>query len=143
MQDVIHGGLSLGQILRRRQEYVVAASLEQPTMTDTPRLVSAQVYLAWWEAVSERLAQNPSDKGTSILLWQLDAIGRSSDATRLVAMRHETGAGSLRYMLASYPDERFDWEHGAVDFARTAFLTVDPDLLIHDLVKITGIPERG
>ena len=46
-------------------------------------------------------------------------------------------------MLASYPNEQFDWENGAVDFARTAFLTVDPDLLIHDLVKITGIRERG
>ncbi len=112
-------------------------------MTDTPRLVPARVYLAWWEAVSERLAQHPLDKGTSILLWQLDAIGRSSDATRLVAMRNEAGPGSLRYMLASYPNEQFDWENGAVDFARTAFLTVDPDLLIHDLVKITGIPERG
>lgn len=120
-----------------------AASLEQHTMTDTHRLVSAKIYLAWWEAVSERLARNPSDKGVSILLWQLDAIGRSSDATRLVAMRNETGTGSLRYMLASYPDERFDWENGAVDFARTAFLTVNPELLIHDLVKITGIPERG
>lgn len=112
-------------------------------MTDTPRLVPARVYLAWWEAVSERLAQHPLDKGTSILLWQLDAIGRSSDATRLVAMRNEAGTGSLRYMLASYPNEQFDWENGAVDFARTAFLTVDPDLLIHDLVKITGIRERG
>ena len=112
-------------------------------MTDTPRLVSAKVYLAWWEAVSERLARHPFDKGTSILLWQLDAIGRSSDATRLVAMRNDTGTASLRYMLASFPDEQFDWENGTVDFARTAFLTVSADLLIHDLVKITGIPERG
>ena len=111
-------------------------------MTDTPRLVSAKVYLAWWEAISERLAQNPSDKGTSILLWQLDAIGRSSDATRLVALRNDTGTAPLRYMLASFPDEQFDWKNGVVDFARTAFLTVSADLLIHDLVKITGIPER-
>lgn len=120
-----------------------AVILEQHTMTNTPRLVSARVYLAWWEAVSERLAEHPSDKGASILLWQLDAIGRSSDATRLVAMRNETGSGSLRYMLASYPDEQFDWKNGKVDFARAAFLTVNADLLIHDLVKITGIPEGG
>lgn len=112
-------------------------------MTDSPRLVPARVYLAWWEAISERLAQNPADKGTSILLWQLDAIGRSNDATRLVAMRQDPGAPALRYVLAAFPDEQFDWENGAIDFARTAFLTLDADLLIHDLVKVTGIPEQG
>jgi hypothetical protein len=112
-------------------------------MTDSPRLVSAKVYLAWWEAISERLAQNPSDKGTSIWLWQLDAIGRSNDATRLVAMRNEQGMSTFKYVLASFPDEQFDWENGTIDFARTAFLTLDPDLLIHDLEKITGISETG
>lgn len=112
-------------------------------MTDIPRLVPARVYLAWWEAISERLAQNPADKGTSILLWQLDAIGRSNDAIRLVVLRNESGASSRPDVLASIPDEQFDWETGAVDFARTAFLTLDADLLIHDLVKVTGIPEQG
>ena len=118
-------------------------NLEQHTMTDTPRLVPAKVYLAWWEALSERLAQNPTDKGTSIWLWQLDAIGRSNDATRLVAMRNDQGTSSLKYVLASFPDDQFDWENGAINFARTAFLTLDADLLIHDLEKITGISERG
>ena len=118
-------------------------SLEQHTMTDTPRLVPAKVYLAWWEAISERLAENPTDKGTSIWLWQLDAIGRSNDATRLVAMRNDQGTSSLKYVLASFPDDQFDWENGAIDFARTAFLTLDADLLIHDLEKMTGISEHG
>lgn len=112
-------------------------------MTDTPRLVPARVYLAWWDAISERLVQNPADKGTSILLWQLDAIGRSNDAIRLIVLRNESGTSSRPDVLASTPDEQFDWENGAVDFARTAFLTVDADLLIHDLVKVTGIPEHG
>ena len=88
-------------------------------MTDGPRLVSAKVYLAWWEAISERLAQNPTDKGTSIWLWQLDAIGRSNDATRLIAMRNEQSTSTWKYVLASFPDEQFDWETGVIDFART------------------------
>jgi hypothetical protein len=112
-------------------------------MTATPRLVPAKVYLAWWEAISERLAQDPTDKGTSIWLWQLDAIGRTNDATRLIVMRTDSGPSSLSYVLASLPDEQFDWDNGAIDFARTAFLTLDADLLIHDLVKMTGIPEQG
>ena len=112
-------------------------------MTDTPRLVPARVYLAWWEAISERVAQNPTDKGTSILLWQLDAIGRSNDAIRLIVLRNESGTSSRPDVLASIPDEQFDWDQGSVDFARTNFLTLDADLLIHDLEKVTGIPERG
>jgi hypothetical protein len=112
-------------------------------MTDTPRLVPAKVYLAWWDAISERVAKNPGDKGTSILLWQLDAIGRSNDAIRLIVLRNESETSSRPDVLASIPDEQFDWEGGAVDFARTAFLTLDADLLIHDLVKVTGIQEQG
>jgi len=112
-------------------------------MTDTPRLVPARVYLAWWDAISERLAQNPADKGTSILLWQLDAVGRSNDAIRLIVLRNASGPSARPDVLASIPDEQFDWANGAVDFARTAFLTLDADLLIHDLVKVTGIPEQG
>lgn len=112
-------------------------------MTDTPRLVPARVYLAWWDAISERVGQNPGDKGTSILLWQLDAIGRSNDAIRLIVLRNESATSTRGDVLASIPDEQFDWENGAVDFARTAFLTLDADLLIHDLVKVTGIPEQG
>jgi hypothetical protein len=112
-------------------------------MTETARLVPAQVYLGWWNAISERVAQNPADKGTSILLWQLDAIGRSNDAIRFMVLRNESGTGARPDVLASIPDEQFDWKGGAVDFARTAFLTLDPDLLIHDLVKVTGIPEQG
>jgi hypothetical protein len=112
-------------------------------MTDTPRLVPARVYLAWWDAISERVAQNPGDKGTSILLWQLDAIGRSNDAIRLIVLRNESATSARGDVLASIPDEQFDWENGSVDFARTAFLTLDADLLIHDLVKVTGIPEQG
>lgn len=112
-------------------------------MTVTPRLVPAKVYLAWWEAISERLAQDPTDKGTSILLWQLDAIGRSNDAIRLIVLRNESGTSSRPDVLASIPDEQFDWNAGAIDFARTAFLTLDADLLIHDLVKVTGISEQG
>lgn len=111
-------------------------------MTDTSRLVPAKVYLAWWEAISERVAEKPTDKGTGILLWQLDAIGRTNDATRLVAIRNDPGTSAMSYVLASFPDDQFDWENGAIDFARTAFLTLDADLLIHDLVKVTGIPER-
>lgn len=111
-------------------------------MTDTARLVPARVYLAWWEAISERLAQDLTDKGTSILLWQLDAIGRSNDAIRLIVLRNESATSSRPDVLASIPDEQFDWENGSVDFARTAFLTLEADLLIHDLVKVTGIPEH-
>lgn len=111
-------------------------------MHDTPRTVAAPVYLAWWQAISERLAADPADKGTGILLWQLDAIGRTNDATRLVVLQPESGATAQRYALASVPDEQFDWENGQIDFARTAFLTVDADLLIHDLIKITGIPAQ-
>jgi hypothetical protein len=120
-----------------------AVNLEQQTMTVTPRLVPARVYLAWWEAISERLAQDPTDKGTSILLWQLDAIGRSNDAIRLIVLRNESSTSSRSAVLASIPDEQFDWGNGAINFARTAFLTLDPDLLIHDLVKVTGIPVQG
>lgn len=112
-------------------------------MHDTPRPVAAPVYLAWWQAISERLVADPADKGTGILLWQLDAIGRTNDAIRLVVLRPEPASATLRYALASVPDEQFDWEGGAIDFARTAFLTVDADLLIHDLIKITGIPEHA
>ncbi len=112
-------------------------------MTATPRLVPARVYLAWLDTISEYLAQVPTDKGASILLWQLDAIGLSNDAIRLVVLRNESSASSRPGVLASIPDEQFDWEAGAVDFARTAFLTLDADLLIHDLVKVTGIPEQG
>ena len=108
-----------------------------------PRLVPAKVYLAWWEAISERLAQDPTDKGTSIPPWQLDAVGRSNDAICLIVLRNESGTSSRSNVLASIPDEQCDWEAGAIDFARTAFLALDADLLIHDLVKVTGIPEQG
>jgi hypothetical protein len=117
--------------------------LERNTMAVTTRLVPAKVYLAWWEAISERLVQDPTDKGTSIWLWQLDAIGRSNDATRLIAMRNVQGEPTFKYVLASYPDEQFNWDTGVIDFSRTAFLTLDPDLLIHDLEKITGISAQG
>ena len=110
-------------------------------MSNDTRMVSAPVFAAWWERLSELFERHPDDTSVGKLLRRLADAGRASGAT------HDRDDGIPPCDPLLTPTVRnlaFDWQHGVIAFGPTVVdgWEIRAEQLIAELALATGIP-RG
>lgn len=96
-------------------------------MAGKQRKVKAATVLAWWDAITSKLAENPRDmklRGLENALY----FGCRKNGVAL-----ERGVPGVPSSATT-----FDWEHGEM-----VFEVLQPEGLIAALEEATGIPEHG
>jgi len=92
----------------------------------------------------EELAETGgSPRGARYLLEHLSTFGRRAGATRLRAQEPDAAdllPSTMRWERVMEP--AFDWVPGKIDVSLLSpDAPIDPDLIIADVVRLTGIPE--
>jgi hypothetical protein len=117
-------------------------------VSDESRMVSAPVFLLWWERLHE-LDQDVAapgcrgDRGkVSALLAVLRDVGQMSGAIRNSITNTGYGAGSS-VPVSAVPNTDFDWERGEIDFAPLhPYAPDDREETIAAIIRLTGIGEH-
>lgn len=107
-------------------------------MAGNQRTVKGPTVLAWWDRITEKVAQNPTDMQLRGLENALYFVCRRNEAKltrgKTVARSAEgeaEGGGS------TLPPVGFDWANG-----KMVFDVLQPDGLVAELERVTGIPEH-
>ena len=113
-------------------------------MTATPRLVRATAFKVWWMRLEGLAETDGSPRGARYLLDHLSTFGRRAGATRLLAQEPDAAdplPSSMRWERVMEPT--FDWVTGEIDVSPLSpYAPIDPELIIADIGRLTGIPER-
>jgi hypothetical protein len=108
-------------------------------MASNQRTVKGPTVLAWWDRITEKVAQNPADMQLRGLENALYFVCRRNGAKltrgKTVARPAE---GEPVDSGGAPPPAGFDWEHGEM-----VFDVLQPDGLVAELERVTGIPEHS
>jgi hypothetical protein len=110
-------------------------------VTDDTRVVSAAVFAAWWDRLSDLFERHPQDASVGRLLNRLAEAGRESGATR---SPDDDRSPTDSRPAQTIRNDSFDWEHGDVVIGPTLIngRVVGADQFIAELSLATGVP-RG
>ncbi len=107
-------------------------------MAGQQRTVKGSTVLAWWDRITEKVAQDPTDMQTRGLENALYFVCRRNGAK---LTRGKAGASSPESERAASgdtpPPPGFDWTGGEM-----VFDVLQPDGLVAELERVTGIPEH-
>jgi hypothetical protein len=107
-------------------------------------MVSATLFKAWWERLETLAATDGSPRGARYLLAQLSVFGRRAGAIHRLAEESASPdplPRTMRWQRVVEP--AFDWGTGSIDFSPLSpDALLDPELIIADIVRLTGLPER-
>jgi hypothetical protein len=113
-------------------------------MTSSPRMVRAATFKVWWMRLEGMAETDGSPRGARYLLEHLYAFGRRAGATRLFGEEQDAAdplIPTMRWHLVMEP--AFDWVAGEIDFSSLSpYAPIDPELIIADIVRRTGLPEH-
>jgi len=107
-------------------------------MAGNQRTVKGPTVLAWWNRITEKVAQNPTDMQLRGLENALYFVCRRNEAkltrgktvARPAVVEAEGSGGAP-------PPAGFDWDNGDM-----VFDVLQPDGLVAELERVTGIPEH-
>ena len=113
-------------------------------MTSTPRMVRATTFKLWWLRLEGLAASDGSPRGARYLLEHLSAFGRRAGAIRRLAQEPDAAdplPSTTRWERVMEP--AFDWVMGEIAVSPLSpDASIEPELIIADIVRLTGIPEH-
>jgi hypothetical protein len=116
-------------------------------MTVPPRMVAANTFKAWWMRLMELGEDDDSHLGPRHLLDHLYQFAQRAGAAgppweRVGERTSETPFATWRRRPTLNPN--FDWLRSQIDFAPPGqYVSMDPDVLIAAIERVTGIKEHG
>ena len=105
-------------------------------MAGQQRTVKAATVLAWWDRMVEIVAQNPADMEIRGLENALYFVCRRNGA-KLTRGKPGARPAEGEGVGGVPPVPGFDWENGEM-----VFDVLQPDGLVAELERVTGIPEH-
>ena len=106
-------------------------------------MVRAATFKVWWMRLEGLAETDGSPRGARYLLEHLYAFGRRAGATRLLGEERDAAdplPSTMRWERVMEP--AFDWVTGEIDVSPLSpDVPIDPELIIADIVRLTGLPE--